>query len=75
MSKERNKKQPVRCGQDFRDWEGYKISQVQSNKLDREVRIDLIDDSGHTIELFVDNICLDGELLLYRNVDGDTDKK
>ena len=42
MRRKRLKKQPVCCGQNFRDWIGYKIVGVQSNKLDLNVRITLM---------------------------------
>ena len=39
MRRKKLKKQQIYCGQDFRDWEGYRILQVQSDDLDRNVRI------------------------------------
>ena len=39
MRRKKLKKQQIYCGQDFRDWEGYRILQVQSDDLDRNVSI------------------------------------
>lgn len=78
MHRKRNKKQPIYCGQDIKDWEGYRIEQVQSNDLDRNVRIKLVNDSGHVVKIFLDDLCLDGESMCYtewQTGHGITDKK
>lgn len=65
MRKKKLKKQPIYCGQDIRSWEGYRILQVQSNALDRNVRITLANDDGRTVKLFLNDLCLDGEHIHY----------
>lgn len=78
MHRKRNKKQPIYCGQYIKDWEGYRIEQVQSNDLDRNVRIKLVNDSGHVVKIFLDDLCLDGESMCYtewQTGHGITDKK
>lgn len=41
MRKKKLKKKLIYCAQDIRSWEGYRILQVKSNRLDRNVRITL----------------------------------
>lgn len=62
-------RQPIYCGQDIRNWLGYRIIAVQSNELDRNVRIKLMNDSGHIVKIFFDNICFDGDTLFYTEWD------
>lgn len=63
--KRKIKRQPIYCGQDIRNWLGYRIIAVQSNKLDRNVRVTLASDDGHAVKVFLDDMCIDGELLHY----------
>ena len=67
--KRRIKKQPIYCGRDFKDLEGYRIIAVQSNKLDLNVKIKLMNDSGHIVKIFFDNLCFDGDTLSYTEWD------
>lgn len=69
MRRKRLKKQPVCCGQNFRDWIGYKIVGVQSNKLDLNVRITLMNESGHVVKLFFNDLEFDGDTLFYTELD------
>lgn len=62
-------RQPIYCGQDIRNWLGYRIIAVQSNELDRNVRIKLMNGSGHIVKIFFDNICFDGDTLFYTEWD------
>lgn len=58
MRKKKLKKKLIYCAQDIRSWEGYRILQVKSNRLDRNVRITLINDDGHVVKLFLNlDIC------------------
>ena len=59
------KKQQIYCAQDIRNWEGYRILQVKSNRLDRNVRITLVNDDGRAVKLFLNDMCFDGEFLHY----------
>lgn len=70
MRRKKLKKQQIYCGQDFRDWEGYRILQVQSDDLDRNVRIKLINETGHIVKLFLDDLCFDGETMSYTEWQG-----
>lgn len=70
MRRKKLKKQQIYCGQDFRDWEGYRILQVQSDDLDRNVRIKLANDEGHIVKLFLDDLCFDGETMSYTEWQG-----
>lgn len=63
--KRRIKKQPIFCGRDFKDWTGYKIVGVKSNKLDLNVRVKLMSDEGRVVQIFFDNLCFDGDTLFY----------
>ena len=63
--KRKIKKQPIFCGRDIKDWTGYKLVDVKSNKLDRNVRITLVNDDGHVVKVFLDDTCIDGEFLHY----------
>lgn len=63
--KRKIKKQPIFCGRDIKDWTGYKLVDVKSNKLDRNVRITLVNDDGHVVKVFLDDMCIDGEFLHY----------
>lgn len=65
MHRKKSKKQLVYCGQDVRNWLGYRIIAVQSNKLDRNVRITLVNNDGHVVKVFLDDMCIDGEFLYY----------
>ena len=67
--KRKIKRQPIYCGQDIRNWMGYKIIAVQSNKLDLNVKIKLMNDSGHIVKIFFDNLCFDGDTLFYTEWD------
>ena len=69
MRRKRLKKQPVCCGQNFRDLIGYKIVGVQSNKLDLNVRITLMNESGHVVKLFFNDLEFDGDTLFYTELD------
>lgn len=69
MRRKKLKKQQIYCGQDFRDWEGYRILQVQSDDLDRNVRIKLINETGHIVKLFLDDLCFDGETMTESEVE------
>ena len=71
MHKKRRKikKLPIFCGRDFKDLEGYSIIAVQSNKLDLNVKIKLMNDSGHIVKIFFDNLCFDGDTLFYTEWD------
>ena len=64
MRKKRLKKKPICCAQDIRSWEGYRILQVKSNRLDRNVRITLVN-NGCAVKLFLNDMCFDGEFLHY----------
>lgn len=68
MRRKKLKKQQIYCGQDFRDWEGYRILQVQSDDLDRNVRIKLINETGHIVKLFLDDLCFDGETMGHSDI-------
>ena len=70
MRRKKLKKQQIYFGQDFRDWEGYRILQVQSDDLDRNVRIKLINETGHIVKLFLDDLCFDGETMSYTEWQG-----
>lgn len=63
--KRKIRKQPIYCGQDIRNWLGHRIIAVQSNKLDRNVRVTLASDDGHAVKVFLDDMCIDGEFLHY----------
>lgn len=67
MHKKRRKikRQPIYCGQDIRNWIGYRIISVKSNKLDRNVRVTLASGDGHAVKVFLDDMCIDGEFLHY----------
>ena len=39
--------------------------QVKSNRLDRNVRITLINDDAHVVKLFLNDMCFDGEFMHY----------
>lgn len=39
--------------------------QVKSNRLDRNVRITLVNDDGRAVKLFLNDMCFDGEFLHY----------
>ena len=49
---------------------GYRILQVQSDDLDRNVRIKLANDEGHIVKLFLDDLCFDGETMSYTEWQG-----
>lgn len=65
MHRKKIKKQPIYYGRDFKDWIGYRIVEVRSNKWDLNVRVKLMNDSGHTIQIFFDNLCFDGDTMAY----------
>lgn len=65
MRKKKLKKKLIYCAQDIRSWEGYRILQVKSNRLDRNVRITLINDDAHVVKLFLNDMCFDGEFMHY----------
>lgn len=65
MRRKKLKKQQIYCAQDIRNWEGYRILQVKSNRLDRNVRITLVNDDGRAVKLFLNDMCFDGEFLHY----------
>lgn len=65
MHKKKIKKHAIYCGQDFKDLEGYRIVEVKSNELDLNVRVKLMNDSGHIVKIFFDNLCFDGDTLFY----------
>lgn len=67
--KRKIKKQPIFCGRDIKDWTGYKIVDVKSNKLDLNVRVRLTNDEGHVVQIFIDNLCFDGDTLFYAEWD------
>ena len=65
IRKKKLKKQQIYCGQDIRSWEGYRILQVKSNRLDRNVRITLVNNNGCAVKLFLNDMCFDGEFFHY----------
>ena len=65
MRRKKLKIQQIYCAQDIRNWEGYRILQVKSNRLDRNVRITLVNDDGRAVKLFLNDMCFDGEFLHY----------
>lgn len=67
--KRKIKRQPIYCGQDIRNWIGYKIVDVKSNKLDLNVRVKLMNDKGRIVQIFLDNLCFDGGTLFYTEWD------
>ena len=67
--KRKIKRQPIYCGQDIRNWIGYKIVDVKSNKLDLNVRVKLMNDKGRIVQIFLDNLCFDGDTLFYTEWD------
>lgn len=67
--KRKIERQPIYCGQDIRNWIGYKIIAVQSNKLDRNVRIKLMNDEGHIVKLFLNDLDFDGDSTFYTEWD------
>lgn len=67
--KRRINKQPIFCGRDIKDWTGYKIVDVKSNKLDLNVRVKLMNAEGHVVQIFLDNLCFDGDTLFYTERD------
>lgn len=67
--KRKIKRQPIYCGQDIRNWIGYRIIAVQSNKLDRNVRIKLTNDEGHIVKLFLNDLDFDGDSIFYTEWD------
>ncbi len=69
MHRKKIKKQPIFCGRDIKDWTGYKIVDVKSNKLDLNVRVRLTNDEGHVVQIFFDNLCFDGDTLFYTEWD------
>lgn len=71
MRKKKLKKQPIYCGQDIRNWLGYRIIAVQSNKLDRNVRIKLTNDEGHIVKLFLNDLDFDGDSIFYTEWDSE----
>lgn len=71
MRKKRLKKKPVCCAQNFRDWIGYKIVDVQSNKLDLNVRVKLMNESGRVVKLFFNDLDFDGDTLFYTESDSE----
>ena len=71
MRKKKLKKQPIYCGQDIRNWLGYRIIAVQSNKLDRNVRIKLTNDEGHIVKLFLNGLDFDGDSIFYTEWDSE----
>lgn len=61
------KKQPVYCGQDLRDLEGYKISKVMSDDNDLDVRMELVNKkTGDIVTLEFDTLCFDGDTMYLR---------
>ena len=71
MRKKKLKKQPIYCGQDIRNWLGYRIIAVQSNKLDRNGRIKLTNDEGHIVKLFLNDLDFDGDSIFYTERDSE----
>ena len=65
MRKKKLKKKLIYCAQDIWSWEGYRILQVKSNRLYRNVRITLINNDGRAVKLFLNDMCFDGEFLHY----------
>lgn len=65
MRKKKLKKKLIYCAQDIRSWEGYRILQVKSNRLDRNVRITLVNNDGRAVKLFLNDMCFDGEFMHY----------
>ncbi|MCB6544026.1 hypothetical protein [Blautia glucerasea] len=65
------KKLPICCGQNFKDWIGYKIVDVQSNKLDLNVRVKLMNESGRIVKLFFNDLDFDGDTLFYTESDSE----
>ena len=71
MRKKKLRKLPICCGQNFREWIGYKIVDVQSNKLDLNVRVKLMNESGHVVKLFFNDLDFDGDTLFYTESDSE----
>lgn len=71
MRKKKLKKQPIYCGQNFRKWIGYKIVAVQSNELDLNVRVKLMNESGRIVKLFFNDLDFDGDTLFYTESDNE----
>ena len=72
MRKKRLNKLPICCAQNFRDWIGYKIVDVESNKLDLNVRVKLMNESGCVVKLFFSDLDFDGDTLFYTESDSET---
>lgn len=71
MRKKKLKKLPICCGQNFREWIGYKIVDVQSNKFDLNVRVKLMNESGRIVKLFFNDLDFDGDTLFYVESDSE----
>lgn len=57
---------PVFCGQDIRDYEGYRVTEVHSDDVDdtTDFYIELMDDQGRKARFHINSSAFDGSTIL-----------
>ena len=70
MYRKRIKPQPVYCSGDLKRIEGHKVLRVLADEHEN-VSIKLLDDTtGHAVKVRIDNVCLDGQSVTFKEWQG-----
>ena len=69
MHRKRIKPQPVYCSGDLKGLEGHKVLRVLADEHEN-VTIKLADDAGHVAKVRIDNVCLDGQSVTFKEWQG-----
>ena len=65
MHRKRIKPQPVYCSGDQKRIEGYKVLRVLADEHEN-VSVKLADNTGHVVKVRIDNVCLDGQSVTFK---------
>lgn len=69
MHRKRIKPQPVYCSGDLKRLEGHKVLRVLADEHEN-ISIKLADDTGHVVKVRIDNVCLDGRAVTFKEWQG-----
>ena len=69
MHRKRIKPQPVYCSGDLKRLEGHKVLRVLADEHEN-ISIKLADDTGPVVKVRIDNVCLDGQSVTFKEWQG-----
>lgn len=69
MHRKRIKPQPVYCSGDLKRIEGHKVMRVLADEHEN-IFVKLADDTGCVVKVRIDNVCLDGRAVTFKEWQG-----